>query len=148
MAKLIIQIHGAGPMKEMLQKKPEESRYIAISKDKLASIFYKNIRGTFYMNSLNGLGWEIVRQKSEKELIKSLWGISFLMADIGTLESILSSMPIVLDEPVAMVKFESKVNAQFARITMRRDYDGDKSGYWQGQYDAFEIVQSMMRECA
>lgn len=98
------------------------------------------------MNSLNGLGWEAVRQKSEKDLIDSLQNISYMLAEVETLEKLLQDTDPA--EAGQFIQLNHKVSSQFARVAMRRDFENDHTGYWQGQYDAFEIVQNMMRECA
>ena len=149
MAKLMIQIHGAKAMSLLVKQKPSDARYIAVSKDKLASIFYKNVRGVFYMDSLRGMGWELVRQKSEKELIKDLGNISMLFTDIDSLNELLRGEDLEeLADATAMSLLKNRVDSQIARVALRRDHDGEPNGYWQGQYEAYETVQHMMRECS
>ena len=48
------------------------------------------------------------------------------------------------DNPMILLK--QRVDAQFMRIDCRREVDGDCNGYWNGQYEAYETVQLMIRE--
>lgn len=101
------------------------------------------------MDSLRGHGWELSRQKSEKQLIKELRNISMLFTDLASLEEALSKEAFEdLDDATPMSLLKNRVDSQISRVALRRDHDSEKNGYWQGQYEAYETVQHMIRECA
>lgn len=142
---IVIKLHGTAAIKKMLEQKPFDATLIAINQYKYVSIFYKKENDRFYADYANGKGWEKrTCQQSEQELIQDLASCSFILADMAVLEAALADCVCEQVNPIKTLK--SQVDAQFARVSSRREHEGaDKAGYWQGHYDAYEIVQHMMR---
>ncbi len=147
-AKTVINLHGANALNGMFKKRPSDSRYMAISKNKCASIFYKNVQGVLYADYRNGKGWEKAQQISVGDLEKDLHGVSFMLCELDDLEAELSNHP--LDELQCnggpLVELKGRIDAQFARVSLRRDAEGDPNGYWAGSHEAYEIVLNMIRD--
>lgn len=155
-AETILKIHGPEKLQPILKAKPEGARFIAISRYKCASIFYKNELGRFYADYRNGRNWEEVRQVNVRELTADLIGLDMVLCVIEDLECLIASLVALQPEPIQvfeeianedpLLELKSRVDSQFSRIGLRCNAEGDASGYWQGQYDAYETVQSMIRD--
>lgn len=146
-AKTIATLHDHGKLKALMKTRPEGTRYVAVNRHKCALIFYKNALGVFYADYGNKRGWEAVRQVCLRELIEDLRAVSFILCEADDLDQCLAEAK-TSEEPVeidAMVLLNSQVDSQVSRIALRRDAEGDATGYWQGQYDCIEIVQGMIR---
>ncbi len=143
---VVIKLHGAAAIKEMLKQKPLDATLIAINQYKYVSIFYKKENDRFYADYTNGKGWEkSTCQHDQQELIQDLASYSFILADIAALEAALAdSVGEQVGNPIKTLK--SQVDAQFIRVGLRREHETNKDGYWRGQYDAYEIVQHMIRK--
>lgn len=132
----------------MLKQRQSNARYIAISKHKCASIFYRNELGVWYADYRNGKGWEKTQQISESDLQKDLKAISFMLCELVDLEAELSNHP--LDELQCnggpLVELKGRIDTQLARVSLRRDAEGDPNGYWAGSHEAYEIVLNMIRD--
>lgn len=149
-AEIVLKLHGLPKLKQLLEKKPSDATLIALSRYKFASIFYKKIFGGFCADYLNSRGWEEVRQYNARDLNADLQAIDMILCSIEDLEDLIAknaSQAIAEVESIdVMAVMNSRVNTQLSRVSMRRSAEGDESGYWQGQYDAYETVQSMIKE--
>lgn len=144
-AKAAASLHPANILKVMLANKPTDASLVAVSQYKAALIFYKNEGQRFYADYSNGNGWEKTRYRTEEGLKKDLTVCSFILTDLEALESALPD-EISADAVNPIQVLKTRVDAQFARIDGRRSAEKKKQDYWQGQFDAFEIVQSMIRD--
>lgn len=96
------------------------------------------------MDYSNGYGWEKQVKKTEAQLIQNLAACSFILIDLPTLEAALQGC-VIERERRLILNIKSKVDAQFARVDARRNAE-DNDSYWQGHYDAYEIVQNMIQK--
>lgn len=142
---IVIELHGACTIKTILKAKPADASLVAINQYKSASIFYKSEDGFYFADYTNGRGWEGVCQRCEKELIQDLAAHAFILVDVAALELALQAYPDeVMENPMTVLK--ARVDAQFTRVSARREHEKNKDSYWQGHYDAYEIVQHMIRQ--
>lgn len=142
---IVISLHSTATIKALLNAKPTDASLIAVNQFKSASIFYKIENGVIYADYTNGKGWEKVCQDNVQELIKDLATYHFILTDLESLKTALEAH--TGDESVdSMILLKSRVDAQFQRVDARREYEQQKDGYWQGHYDAYEIVQNMIRQ--
>lgn len=145
-AKTVISLHGVNALREILNQRPTDARYIAISKDKCASIFYKNELGVLKADYRNGQGWEKAQQVSVGNLEKDLQVISFLLCELDDLSAELSKHPVEgehQENPLTVLK--GLVNTQIVRVDLRRQASADPTGYWAGSQEAYETVLHMVR---
>lgn len=141
-AEVIIQLHGAKPLKTLLEKKPTDASMIALSRNKFASIFYKGDLGIYHADF--GNGWELVSQGTITELVNDLNAISFILIDLNALEVELKQIIAIDENDLSIAKvLNGVVETQLARVEMRRT--AEESEYWQGQSDAYEIVRNTIK---
>lgn len=144
-AEIAVKLHPAITIKTMLGIKPCDASLVAVNQYKSALIFYKTDGKHFYADYGNGRGWEKVRHKTQDGLASDLAACAFVLCDVAALEAALPvSMGAEVVNPMQVLK--ARIDAQFTRVDGRREHEKDKAGYWQGQYDAYEIVQHMVRE--
>lgn len=143
---IVLKLHNADALLTMIKAKPVDASLIAVNQFKCASIFYKtDSKGLMHADYSNGRGWEPIRQRQVEHLVDVLKMGSFVLADLALLESGLRELG-AKDTDNPMILLKQRVDAQFMRIDCRREVDGDCNGYWNGQYEAYETVQLMIRE--
>lgn len=144
-AEIAVKLHPANMIKTMLSIKPCDAILVAVNQYKSALIFYKTDGKYFYADYGNGRGWEKVRHKTQDGLTSDLAACAFVLCDLAALEAALpDSMGTEVINPMKVLK--ARIDAQFTRVDGRREHEKNKEGYWQGQYDAYEIVQHMVKE--
>jgi hypothetical protein len=143
-ATTVMELYGAEELSILMSDRPKDAQIIAISKNKCTSIFYKNVSGEYFADYRNGNGWEKTRQRSRKELNDDLRCISLIPVEIDELVASIERMAgVELKTEDKILHIKSRVNAQMLRVDLRREHDD--LAYWQGQHDAYETVQHIIR---
>lgn len=144
-AQTMVKLHGVNILAPLLNSKPSDAAMVAINRYKSALIFYKTENNYFYADYCNGRGWEKQRKQSLEKLTANLAACSFVLLEIGALETVLGSYEVQIERR-QVLEIKSKVDSQFARVSTRREFEKNKDGYWQGQYDCLEIVQHIIQK--
>lgn len=145
-ANLVVQMYGVKALKELLIQMPEDSMYLAISRNKLACIFYKHSLGEFDADYRNGFGWVSTRQVTLNELEQDLSAVSFMLIGVEDLTHELAEyQDNVQTENIPLVrKLNDLIETQITRAHMRSTADVSDV-YWKGHLDAYDIVQNAIR---
>lgn len=142
--RLVIEIHGAANVLELLKNKPEDANYIAVPRHKCGSIFYR-IEQSIDVDYGHGQGWILNVFKSKSELEHNLRVASFILANIPLLEKELELYDLVNGFKHSCLKrIEQQIATKIETVDLRRKHDG-RAEYWKGHKEAFEIAQHMIR---
>lgn len=145
-ASLVIQMYGLNPVRKMMKKIPDGAKHVAVSRNKFASIFYKDHLGDFEADYQNGHGWTSVRQATLCELEQDLHAVSFMLIGIDDLIQELSlhpESPELHDTSLANT-LNGLIETQITRAQMRNDADPEQ-GCWKGHLEAYAIIQNAIR---
>lgn len=145
LSKLAVQMYGAKALKDLLNQMPVETMFVAISRNKFASIFYKHHLGEFDVDYRNGHGWTGARQLTVQELEQDLNAISFILVDVDDLRKELVNYPdeIAGGSPLSQ-QLNGLIECQITRAQMRLNADNGDT-YWKGHLDAYAIIQNAIQ---
>ena len=142
---MVLKLHSADALLMMIKSRPVDATLVAVNQFKCASIFYKtNGKGLIDVDFNNGRGWESTRHRSVENLFDVLSAGGFVLGDLALLEIKLKEIG-ASETNNPLIELKQRVDAQFVRVDGRRQAEGNQ-GYWQGHYDAYEIVKHMIGE--
>lgn len=144
----IIRLHGAANVADLIKKTPLNTKWIAVSRNKLAAIAYKMHGGRLCANYMDSevSEWQPIRDRDLKNLEDRLKVNSFLFTEIEELRTVLNTLPEEKSVITGVSKIVQSVNAAREKIALRRESSTMSAEYWQGQEDALDAVLLIARE--